>query len=475
MIWRSAYHRKIVQFADFVTALAGFYISYYIAILLNYYYPLNFPPILVIRESHYIIIVLISFLFVFLFKKLNAYNYQRFTSLLKEYMIVLKVTFIGFLVTIVTFFLLDDKEVSRTILIVYLIVSIILFTIEKTFLFYIAPYVRRKGINRKNVILIGTGTRASNFIDTVRNNFDWGLDIVGLLTGDYDNIGKEVMGIKILDHYNNIQHILKTVNPEEIIITISTKRFNQIRDVLEICEREGVTVRLNSDFFGHITKHVTVDNVFGLNIITFNMVKQSELEFFIKRVMDIIGSLIALLIFSPVMLIASLGIIISDGFPIFYSFIGYGYNKKPIKIIKFRTMVKNSEEIRKSLLPMNEMKGPVFKIKDDPRILPFGKWLRRFSIDETPQLISVLKGEMSLVGPRQAMKEELDKYESWQRRRLSVKSGLTCLWQVNGRNKISNFNEWTKLDLQYIDNWSIWLDIKILLKTILIVLLGKGV
>jgi exopolysaccharide biosynthesis polyprenyl glycosylphosphotransferase len=390
-------------------------------------------------------------------------------------MIVLKVTFIGFLVTIVTFFLLDDKEVSRTILIVYLIVSIILFTIEKTFLFYIAPYVRRKGINRKNVILIGTGTRASNFIDTVRNNFDWGLDIVGLLTGDYDNIGKEVMGIKILDHYNNIQHILKTVNPEEIIITISTKRFNQIRDVLEICEREGVTVRLNSDFFGHITKHVTVDNVFGLNIITFNMVKQSELEFFIKRVMDIIGSLIALLIFSPVMLIASLGIIISDGFPIFYSFIGYGYNKKPIKIIKFRTMVKNSEEIRKSLLPMNEMKGPVFKIKDDPRILPFGKWLRRFSIDETPQLISVLKGEMSLVGPRQAMKEELDKYESWQRRRLSVKSGLTCLWQVNGRNKISNFNEWTKLDLQYIDNWSIWLDIKILLKTILIVLLGKGV
>jgi lipopolysaccharide/colanic/teichoic acid biosynthesis glycosyltransferase len=205
------------------------------------------------------------------------------------------------------------------------------------------------------------------------------------------------------------------------------------------------------------------------------MVRQTEIEYFIKRIMDIVGSLMGLLIFSPLMIIATIGILISDGFPILYTFIGYGYNKKTVKIIKFRTMTRNSEEIRESLMSMNEMKGPVFKIKNDPRIIPFGRWLRKFSIDETPQLFSVLKGDMSLVGPRQAMKEELDRYESWQRRRLSVKPGLTCLWQVNGRNKISNFNDWAKLDLQYIDNWSIWLDIKILLKTIPIVLFGRGV
>jgi exopolysaccharide biosynthesis polyprenyl glycosylphosphotransferase len=294
------------------------------------------------------------------------------------------------------------------------------------------------------------------------------------LTGDYENIGKEVLGVKVLDHYSNIQYILKTVNPEEIIITISTKRFDQIIDVLEICEREGVAVRLNSDFFGHITKNVTVDNVFGLSIISFNMLKQSELDLFIKRIIDITGSLVALIFFSPFMVIAAIGIWISDGKPILYDWNVIGMNKKQFKSWKFRTMVKDADKYKKDLMDKNEMEGPVFKIKDDPRILKFGKWLRKWSIDETPQLLSVLKGDMSLVGPRPAGPHELERYESWHRRKLSIKPGITCLWQINGRNLISNFDDWVKLDLEYIDNWSILLDIKILLKTIPSLILRRG-
>ena len=474
MIWRSTYHRRMAQTVDFLTALGAFFISYFIAVSLNHFYPSYFPPKLNVRPFYFLTMLIVSVLIVFLFNGQKAYSYQRFTSLIREYKIVIKVTIIGFIVTIVIFFLLGQKEVSRTIFIFYLLVNIILFLIEKTFLFYVAALIRRKGRNRRKVILIGTGSRARIFISTVKNNFHWGLDIVGLLTGDPENVGSEVEGIKVLDHYNNIQNILKTINPEEIIITISTKRFDQVRDVLEICEREGVTVRLNSDFFGHITKDVTIDNVFGLNIISFNMVRQSELELLIKRILDISVSLISLVLFSPLMLAAAVGILISDGKPILYNWNVIGINKKPFKSWKFRTMVNDADKLKTKLMNENEMEGPVFKIKNDPRVIPFGRWLRKWSIDETPQLVSVLKGDMSLVGPRPAGPHELERYKSWQRRKLSIKPGITCLWQVNGRNDINKFDEWVKLDLEYIDNWSLLLDIKILFKTIPSVLFGKG-
>ncbi|MDR3611410.1 MAG: sugar transferase, partial [Ignavibacteriaceae bacterium] len=287
-------------------------------------------------------------------------------------------------------------------------------------------------------------------------------------------VGECICGVKVLDVYDNIARVLKIYNPEEIIIALPTNRFDKIREVFEVCEREGVQVRINSDFFGYLTKNVSVDNVFGLNIISFNTVNQSEFGFMLKRILDLIGASIALILFSPFMIIAAIGIWISDGRPIFYNWNVVGYNKKPFKSWKFRTMIRNADELKGELTKQNEMDGVVFKIKDDPRILPFGKWLRKWSIDETPQLFSVIKGDMSLVGPRPAGPHEFEHYQSWHKRKLSVKPGITCLWQINGRNKINKFDDWVKLDLEYIDNWSILLDIKILLKTIPAVIMGHG-
>jgi lipopolysaccharide/colanic/teichoic acid biosynthesis glycosyltransferase len=191
--------------------------------------------------------------------------------------------------------------------------------------------------------------------------------------------------------------------------------------------------------------------------------------------MDIFISGLLLILFFPLFLVISILIKTTSKGPIFYQWNVVGLNKKPFKSWKFRTMISNADEIKPDLAAFNIMKGPVFKLNNDPRITSIGGFLRKFSLDELPQLLSVLKGDMSLVGPRPAGPHELERYESWHRRKLSIKPGITCLWQVSGRNFINIFDEWVKLDLKYIENWSLWLDIKILLRTILAVIKGTGV
>lgn len=474
LLWRSSYHSRIAQLADFVVVISGFILSYYCYVFLNKVPPFAFMYSHEMSLSYLFIFFIIGLIYVLLFNYQNAYSYQRFTSLIKEYSIVFRVSTFGLLFVISIFFLYGLNQVPKEFFLIYFLISEVLFMCEKTLLFYVASFIRKKGRNRKRVIIIGTGSRAQQFIKTVKNNFQWGLDILGLLSGESERVGCKVFGIKVIGTYSEIESILKTLNPEEVIITISTKRFDQIRDILEQCERIGINVRLNSDFFGHLTKNVTTDNIFGLNIISFYPTRLSEFDTIVKRTLDLIVSLIALLILLPILLLLIFVIYLQDGKPIFYKWKVVGYNRKSITSWKFRTMVKNADDLKEKLLDKNEMTGPMFKLSNDPRILPIGKFLRKYSLDELPQLLSVLKGDLSLVGPRPPLQSEFKEFDLWHRRKLSMKPGLTCLWQVSGRNKINDFDEWAKLDLQYIDHWSIWLDLKILLKTIPAVLSGNG-
>lgn len=260
-------------------------------------------------------------------------------------------------------------------------------------------------------------------------------------------------------------------------VIISAKRsfFDQVESAVRACELEGVEVWLMADFFKTQISRTSFDDFYGQAIMVFRAVPEASWQSVAKQLLDFFGAA-ALLAFGaiPLIIVGVLVRITSPG-PIFFRQQRSGLNGRPFTLYKFRTMVTNAEQLQHELAAMNEMEGPVFKVVNDPRITPFGKLLRKFSIDELPQLLNVLRGEMSLVGPRPLPVDEVKRFNNRaHRRRLSVKPGLTCLWQVSGRNKVKDFRDWVRLDLEYIDNWSLWLDVKILCRTLPVVLTGTG-
>ena len=251
--------------------------------------------------------------------------------------------------------------------------------------------------------------------------------------------------------------------------------FSKIEEAVQACETEGVEAWIAADFFQTAVARPTFDVLGGRLMLVFHSTPQASWELLFKGIVDRVGALILLLVSLPLWLVAIIGIRLGSRGPIFFKQERAGHYGRPFVMWKFRTMHTDAEARRAELEAHNEMNGPVFKITNDPRIFAFGRWLRRTSIDELPQLINVLRGEMSLVGPRPLPVYEIQRIEKHaQRRRLSVKPGLTCLWQVTGRNGIKNFEEWVALDLKYIDNWSLLLDLKILVQTLPAVLRGSG-
>lgn len=260
-------------------------------------------------------------------------------------------------------------------------------------------------------------------------------------------------------------------------VIISTKHsyFEQVEEVIHLCELEGVEAWLMADFFKTQISRTSFDDFHGHPIMVFRSTPEASWQSVMKQLLDFFGALVLLIMSSPFLILFGVLIKIGSRGPILFRQQRSGLNGRPFTIYKFRTMVTNAEQLKHELEAMNEMKGPVFKVSNDPRITPIGKWLRKFSLDEWPQLYNVLRGEMSLVGPRPLPVDEVKRFNDVaHRRRLSVKPGLTCLWQISGRNHISDFREWVRLDLEYIDNWSIWLDLKILWLTVPVVFTGAG-
>ncbi len=260
-----------------------------------------------------------------------------------------------------------------------------------------------------------------------------------------------------------------------VILSARHRHFEQVESVIKACEMEGVEVWLVADFFKTQLSRTSFDDFFGRPVMVFRTTPEASWQSVSKEALDFIGALILLVLFSPAFLLVTLLIKLTSPGPVLFRQKRAGLNGQPFTMYKFRTMVTDAEMRQDELAKMNEMEGPVFKMTNDPRVTRVGRWLRKFSLDEFPQLINVLRGEMSLVGPRPLPVEQVKRFNDVaHRRRLSVKPGMTCLWQVSGRNDVKDFRDWVRLDLEYIDNWSFWLDLKILWRTVPIVLTGAG-
>jgi exopolysaccharide biosynthesis polyprenyl glycosylphosphotransferase len=316
--------------------------------------------------------------------------------------------------------------------------------------------------SKRRFILVGTEKEIARMKRDLNERTDENIEIVAEL----NLIGTPVQKIVPLLHDHSIHGV---------ILNAKHTYFEQVEYIIRACELEGVEVWLLADFFSPKISRTSLDELLGHPLLVFSTTPEASWQIMVKHLMDFFGSLFLLLVgLLPMAVIALLIKITSPG-PIFFRQQRSGLNGRPFTLYKFRTMVTNAEQFKHELEAMNEMRGPVFKVTNDPRVTPIGKFLRKYSLDELPQLFNVLQGEMSLVGPRPLPVDEVKRFDDYaHRRRLSVKPGLTCIWQICGRNQITDFKEWVRLDLEYIDNWSLWLDLKILLRTIPAVLTGTG-
>ncbi len=277
-----------------------------------------------------------------------------------------------------------------------------------------------------------------------------------------------------LGDLSDIPQIIENNVVDELIFVGSEPRdLESFREVLAICKEQGIQTRIAADFFPVKVSKVSMEFLENVPLITFGSRPDHPLSMFLKRVMDVLIASVLLVLLAPLMVVFGILIGLTSKGPIIYRQIRCGLYGRKFVLYKFRSMREGAEDVLWEIKHLNEMDGPVFKMRNDPRVTPLGRFLRKSSIDEWPQFWNVLTGDMSLVGPRAPLPEEVREYTRWQRRRLSVKPGITCLWQVSGRNEI-DFHEWMKLDLHYIDNWSLLLDVKILLRTFPVVLMGKG-
>jgi exopolysaccharide biosynthesis polyprenyl glycosylphosphotransferase len=315
---------------------------------------------------------------------------------------------------------------------------------------------------QRRFVLVGTPVETARMRDELRKRNEDDL----LVTTEFDLNQRSLQELTDLLHEDSVN---------AVILSARHNYFEKVESAIRTCELEGVEVWLIADFFNTQISHSSFDELNGQPVLVFRTTPDASWQSVIKQLIDFVGALATLTLLAIPFLIIGILIKLSSPGPILFRQRRCGVNGRPFTIFKFRTMETDAERRKEGLSAMNEMTGPVFKMTNDPRITPIGRFLRKYSIDEFPQFFNVLRGEMSLVGPRPLPVEEVRRFNDLaHRRRLSVKPGLTCLWQVSGRNNVSNFKDWVRLDLEYIDNWSLWLDLKILWRTIPIVLIGSG-
>jgi len=414
------------------------------------------------------------------FRYLNLYKEKNFLTVSNQIVRIIKaVLFSSSILIISTFFIKDpDLQISsRSHLISFIVFSIVLVSIHRIILMKL--YLKNKnseGIFDRRILAIGAGGTGKRFVREIKDYTSF-FYLVGFLDEDKTKVGTEIDGVKVLGTADDLSRVIRGYRIDEIFITIESLSHDKLLSLIEIAKETRCQVNLVSSHFGIVEKKVDVLEYKDLKSVPVYSSMTPIYSKFVKRVMDTIIAFMALILLSPLFLLITVLIKITSKGYVFYKTEVVGKNGKRFVWYKFRTMRQDRDEkIHKDYLTdlITENK-PIEKIKDDPRITPIGKTLRKYSLDELPQLINVLKGDMSLIGPRPCLVYEYELMDDWHKRRAKVIPGLTGLWQIFGRNKPDvSFNDSLILDIYYAENLSFWLDMKIFFKTIPVVIFGKG-
>ena len=461
---------NIFRIFDIIIIIVSFYISYALRFGFSGNKILDFTLEFVIFFTSYIIIWL------FLSHKFHLYISKRHSSFKDEIFEVVKVVSLTLVISAIPAFYVRDFPLSRLFLIYFWPIQISLLILFRFILRSALKYIRRRGYNFRQVLIVGRNHRAKRIAQKIGDTPEYGLHILGFIDDDENNCKyKRKNEFRLLGNLNDFEKIMRNQVVDEVFITLPIKSYySKIEEIVGICEKSGIEVEIPADLFDVKFAKTNIQKYDDIKFLEYYSSPEMNWKLVIKRLIDLVLSFVTLIFVAPLFLLVWILIKLTSKGPMFFKQKRVGYNGRSFTLLKFRTMVENAEGLKKSLLDKNEMDGPVFKIKDDPRITKIGHFLRKSSMDELPQLINVFMGDMSLVGPRPPTPDEVIKYKLTDRRRLSMRPGITCIWQVTGRNKVS-FDEWMELDKLYIDNWSLWLDTKILIKTLFVVIKASGV
>ena len=415
----------------------------------------------------------LTVLCILIFRFEGLYALARGQSYLDEvYTIANGLTTATVLLMAITFFL-RPLVYSRSMYVYTALLILVFLCIERLLIRQLWSHWRKRGIGVDRVLIVGAGEVGRALIRNVVAQPDLAYQIVGFVDDNAERGQTDIGRFSALGSTENISRLLRERQIDEVIITLPWTARDKIIRILNLCQRARVTAKIVPDMFQLSLSRITIDDVGGIPLISVHETRMSLLDSVIKRMIDMVGSLVLLTLFAPVMLIITILIRLDSEGPVIFAQKRIGRSGREFIAYKFRTMRVGADEEKATLNGLNEARGPIFKIRNDPRRTRVGRWVRRTSMDELPQFFNVLKGDMSIVGPRPALPEEVEQYQEWHKRRLEIAPGITGLWQVSGRNELI-FDEMVMLDIYYIENWTPWTDIWIMLRTIPTILFARG-
>jgi len=485
---------RLERIGDFAIIVASFFIAYYgrdSLIYWNEFFDLNVPFVgaELAPVSTYAVVLLVGLVgYGVTLSLLGAYGSMRLSSPLRLLQVSIVSSVIVFVLLAATLFLLK-LDLSRSFIALFCGLVALLLGAERLFILRLLRFWRGQGKNFRNIIVCGVGGQAVRLATEIAARPELGIRIRGF--ADLRERGtslpeaiaafREALGARgiprvgrIICGSGELERALKEYAVDEVIFTDVVDVMSAVEEMVLVCSEQGVRATIAADLFSLGMVKSGLSYFGGMPLIHFQTPPGDRWELVVKRGLDIVVSGVCLALLAPVGGVVALAVRLSSPGPILFRQKRVGLNGRIFLMYKFRSMFVDAEAQLADIRARNEMSGPVFKLKDDPRVTPVGRFLRRFSLDELPQLWNVLTGDMSLVGPRPPIPGEVSLYERRDRRRLSMRPGITCTWQVSGRNEIADFDSWVKLDLEYIDNWSLGRDVVLLAKTIPAVLFGAG-